>query len=264
MISVVITVMFMIIFINGKKTNIIISIIDTGVDTKNIGFGSNIINCFNLFDPNASCQDDNGHGNQVFSSIHFLQSHVKIIPIKAIGRSGIASKGDLASAIIISVDYGANIINISSGAEFSSPDLEKAVAYAEDKNVLIVAAAGGDDKGVDYPAAYPTVLAVGAVDYRNALLSNSDVGEELDLVTLGEYKTIGINNECRMGSGTSLSAPIVSAYAANILMGNPGITVELLRSRILSSLIDIGKPGRDESTGYGLLPLIVPTMDICK
>ena len=117
------------------------------------------------------------------------------MPIKVIPRSGVTNRQELARGIIVAVDRGAQIINISAGIISSDQDLENAVNYAEKMGVLVVAAVGGNEFGIEYPAAYPTVLAVGGVDHNGVRLNNSGIGPELDVMALGEYMTIGLRGE---------------------------------------------------------------------
>ncbi len=240
-------------YANYPQTKIIIAVVDTGLDLKQAKFKSVATQGFNILNPDESSQDDNGHGTQIVSVINFLEPRIKIMPIKAIPKSGVTTKQELARGIIIAVDRGAKVINISAGTISTSPDLENAIKYAEEKDVIIIAAAGGSGAGIEYPAAYPSVLAIGGVDHNKNRLQNSNTGLELDAVALGEYATIGLRGECWMDAGTSIAAPIISVYAARILIDNPSLKSEEVRNILLHSAIDIEKSGRDEMTGYGLL-----------
>lgn len=240
-------------FTHYLQTKIKVAVVDTGIDLKQIKFKFATINGFNLFNPDKSPQDDNGHGTQIASIIYFLEPRIKIIPIKIISKSGVATKQELAKGIIAAVDRGAKIINISAGVASPDPELEQAVRYAEERGIVIIAAAGGSGVGIEYPAAYPTVLAVGAVDNNHKRLLNSNMGPELDLVALGQLATIGLRGECRDGAGTSLATPIVSVYAARILLDNSELKPQEVRDMLLNLAIDIEDSGKDNSTGHGLL-----------
>lgn len=247
-----------------RPKRIIVAVVDTGLDLKQIKFKFISTQGVNIFNPDDSPQDDNGHGTQISSALHFFESRIKIMPIKAIPKSGVATKQDLARGIVIAVDRGANIINVSAGVVSPSSDLENAVKYAKEKGVLIVAAVGGNGTNIEYPAAYSSVIAVGGVDPSGAKLSNSNIGAELDLVALGKYATIGLRGECQRGAGTSLATPIVSAYVAKILMRDPNLKAEEVMNVLLDSVRDIGEPGKDHSTGYGLLNYIETTQNVCR
>ncbi|MBB1518767.1 S8 family serine peptidase [Aquipseudomonas guryensis] len=110
-----------------------------------------------------------------------------------------------------------------------------------------VAAAGNDGQaGVRYPAAYPGVLAVGAVDARLRRLRQSNFGRHLALVAPGEdIWTLDGNGQGFYASGTSFAAPFVSAALALA----PSAEALLAQAR------DLGENGRDEQYGAGLARL---------
>ena len=247
-----------------SQKKIVVAIIDTGIDFNQIKFRFVATKGFNVLEPNQSAQDDNGHGTQVASVIRYLEPRIKIMPIKAIPRSGVATKKELAEGIVTAVNLGAKIISISAGVVSSSSELENAVNYAEKKGVFIVAAAGGSGSGIEYPAAYPTVLAVGGTNHGGVRLDNSNIGPELDIMATGEYMTIGLHGKCMTGAGTSLATPIVSVHLAKILLNNFNYTPQKTRDILLSLAKDIGKPGIDDETGYGLLEQEKVVSRICS
>ena len=132
------------------------------------------------------------------------------------------SQLDLARAILLAVDNGANIINVSGGQLVPSglpdPILEQAIETCARRNVLIVAAAGND--GCDclhIPAAAPSVLAVGAMDSHGAPLGSSNWGAAYlgqgilapGMDVLGAAPGGGT----ALKSGTSFATPLVSGFA---------------------------------------------------
>jgi serine protease len=121
---------------------------------------------------------------------------VKVMPIKALDCMGSGFLSDIARAITYAADNGARIVNVSLGASDASATLQSAVNYALSKNVVVIAAAGncGAESGttrcpslnaIDYPAAYPGVIAVGAVNELSAHWPTSNQGAELDFVAPG-------------------------------------------------------------------------------
>jgi cyanobactin maturation PatA/PatG family protease len=148
-----------------------------------------------------------------------------IIPIFSDDRRTV-SQLDLARGIEQAVNAGANVINISGGqlTDFGEAEgwLENAVRLCEQKNVLLIAAAGNNGcECLHVPAALPAVLAVGAMDAN---------GQPLDFSNWGEtYQTQGIlapgkdilgakpGGGTQTLSGTSFATPIVSGVAALLL-----------------------------------------------
>jgi subtilisin family serine protease len=163
---------------------------------------------------------------------------------------------DIADAIIYAADQGAKVINLSLGGPESSQTLLDDVRYAESKGALVVAAAGNEGAlGVDYPAAYSEVLAVGATVYDDNRASFSDYGPELDLAAPGalipglQFSTNKVVN----GSGTSYASPHAAGVAALILSREPELNPPQLRSRLKATACDLGAAGRDDYFGSGRL-----------
>jgi serine protease len=103
--------------------------------------------------------------------------------------------------------------------------LESAVQYARKRGVLVVAAAGNSGGAVDYPGAYPGVLAVGATGRTDTLAQFSSRGPEVGLSAPGvevTQQTIcqGGLNRCELFgtfSGTSMASPHVAGAAALVM-----------------------------------------------
>jgi cyanobactin maturation PatA/PatG family protease len=137
-----------------------------------------------------------------------------------------SSQSDLAKAIDLARDHGAQIINISSGQMSTrgraDPQLEAAVRRCAESGVLIVSAAGND--GCDclhVPAALPDVLVVGALDGsgRPAEFSNyGDLYRPRGLLAPGENLRVASNGGgFEVQTGTSFAAPLVAGVAALLL-----------------------------------------------
>ena len=149
----------------------------------------------------------------------------------------------LAQIIIDAVDiYECDIINISAGIILDKDSIRNAVQYAEEKGTLVVASVGNDyaDYGEIkyYPAAYPTVLAVGSVDKEEKEISKfSQRGEWVDIYACGEDVTVRtLSGNTRTSDGTSYSAAKITACAANIIMQSESdLSPSELRQKIIES-----------------------------
>ncbi len=152
-----------------------------------------------------------------------------IVPIFSDGqgdRLAPTSQIDLARAITQAVEQGVNVINISGGQLTVSPEsdqlLANAVRLCQERNVLIVAAAGNDGcECLHLPAALESVLAVGAMDFQGNPLDFSNWGETYQtqgILALGE-NILGAkpNGGTALKTGTSFAAPIVSGIVALLL-----------------------------------------------
>ncbi|MCC7143526.1 MAG: S8 family serine peptidase [Candidatus Eisenbacteria bacterium] len=133
------------------------------------------------------------------------------------------SYSDLAEAIQWAADQEAKVINLSLGGVDPSNAVRSAIQYAIRKGAVVVAAAGNDGAdSLSYPARYPEVIAVGAVDTLAHVPTFSNSGPELDLVAPG----VGVWSTVPGGGyadyeGTSQAAPFVSGVAAVLIERNP-------------------------------------------
>lgn len=163
-------------------------------------------------------------------------------------------------AVRWAVDNGAKVINISLGS--TSPDWpqswDAAFLYAEQKDVVIVAAAGnrvGGNVQVGAPATIPGVLTVAGLDREgNASVDSSSQGISIGVAAPAEELVGGIpGGGYAEWAGTSGAAPIVSGVAALIRSKWPEMSAKQVINRIVSTAKDAGSPGKDPIYGYGVL-----------
>src|SRR5256885_4907146 len=182
----------------------------------------------------------------------FRVTEREVVDGRAQGREG--SPESLAKAIRDAADQ-AQVINLSLTQETDDPQLRAAVGYAVSRDVVVVAAVGNahQDNGADppsYPAAYPGVLGVGAVDENGVRVPQSQVGPYVRLdAPGGNVIAAARGQELATYSGTSFAAPFVSATAALIRQHHPGIHADQVIARILATTDPA--PGGRPSAGYG-------------
>lgn len=158
--------------------------------------------------------------------------HTKILPIQALSDNAIGDTYGVGRAILYAASMGADVISLSLGSDLPDQYVRETVRIASQAGSLVVASSGND--GCDcmvYPANYPEVLAVGALDSNNAPASFSSYGANLDILAPGTNMTSsnwtagnptgayvsGIN-------GTSYSAPFVSGLLTRLLSQQPTAT----------------------------------------
>ncbi|HNP75087.1 MAG TPA: S8 family peptidase [bacterium] len=188
--------------------------------------------------------------------------YAKIMPIRILGGDGTGDVGNLIKAIRYAVNNGANIINLSLVGYEYSEELKDIIAWANNKGVLVVSAAGNSNEngGVNldsqpaYPACYGDnqdnnlVVAVSAVNNNDQKSSFTNYGSCIDvsspgeaLVSLAYYSPAeGFNDYYSYGwQGTSFSAALVSGVAALIKSKDPSLTPEKISEILLFSVDDI-------------------------
>ncbi len=215
------------------------------------GFDANV----NESDP----MDENGHGTHCSGiigaegnnneGIAGINWNVQIMPLKFLGRGGFGTTKDAIEAINYAIDRkqkGVNVrvISASWGSTTYSKALEDAIRAAGEQGILFVAAAGNsstdNDKKPHYPSNYdlPNVISVAALDRTDSLASFSNFGARTVHVAAPgrEIVSTWLNDQYREASGTSMATPNVSGVAALILAGEPNISVEKLRERLLKAV----------------------------
>ena len=280
----------------GGGVSITVAVIDSGVDAVHPDLSGVVLPGRNFIAVNSKGQvygsgntsDDNGHGTHVAGIISAIYNNsagimgvtgpanVKILPLKVLRDDGKGTMFDVSNAIIYAADQGgADIINLSIGASSSSRTLENAVSYANGKGCLIVAAAGNESANVaaTYPAAYPGVIAVGAIDQNNTRAYFSNYGDRLDVVAPGVSIISAIpaaiarqemlhgtiiyggpdEGYYRMMSGTSMAAPHVAGLVALYKTINPDADSQAIREKVTKTAADLGAPGKDAYYGWGLV-----------
>ncbi len=205
-----------------------------------------------------------GHGTAVASLIAGnnptapgIAPAAELISIRVGNESGKADSFALAAGIIAALDANVQLINISMGTTENNPLIEDAVLLARDQGVLIVAASGNSEQAdACYPAAYPSVISVGAVDARGVHLDFSNYGTYLSVTAPGyAINAAWPGDRYAKISGTSASAPIVTGAIAAIMSNGSGIRMNASQAAdlIMSNSDEAGLPGPDSEYGVGII-----------
>ncbi len=205
-----------------------------------------------------------GHGSAVASIVAGndprlpgVAPGVELLSVRVMDGAGAGDAFTVAAGIIAAVDAGARVINLSLGTQGDNLALREAVAYAEARGVVVVAAVGNDGiASVTYPAAYPTALAVGTVDGDGRVLYFSNTGDAVDIMAPGYgVYTAWTNDQVVAFSGSSASTPFVSGAAARLISADPGLSPAEVRATVKQVADDAGEPGADGVYGAGVLDL---------
>jgi thermitase len=222
---------------------------------------------WDFVDKDNDPSDELGHGTHVAGIIAAamnngiglagIASGVSLLPLRVLDRNNQGTWGDIAEAIVYAADMGAQVINLSLGGNSTSMSVQSAVHYAQQHDVLVVAAAGNNAScQAFFPAAYAGVLGVAATQAQNMVWSGSNYGNYIDLSAPGQniystYWTAAGGSGYQYLSGTSMSAAEVSGAVALIYSANPKLSAVQVSQILTETATDLGAPGWDTHFGCG-------------
>jgi thermitase len=251
-----------------------IGIVDTGIDQTHVDLSGKTVNCANAIGgllSQGNCVDDNMHGTHVAGTIAARANNGVGVAGVAFNASLAICKGlhtaagtgltsDIANCINWTHQQGAKVISMSLGGG-ASTTLQSAVQNAwkggaAGGSVLIAAAGNDGDSTANYPAAYPEVVSVAATDHNDARASFSNANADVEVAAPGVsiLSTIPGGQYAEL-SGTSMATPHASGVAGVLWQLFPSDTAAGIRSRLSSSVDDLGPAGRDASFGFGRVNL---------
>jgi hypothetical protein len=205
---------------NGK---VIVGLIDTSVQSLGADLDKFLLKPISVAGQPEADQNFPSHGTAMAETL--LRSlemtakgntSVQILPVDVYGSNPTTSTFEVANGVIQAVNNGATVINMSLGSDVDSPFLREVIQEARSHNITVFAAAGNEPVTTPFfPAAYPEVLAVTAVE-NGHVADYANRGPFISLGAPGEY-TIYYQNQPYDVTGTSGSAAFISGAAAGIL-----------------------------------------------
>jgi subtilisin family serine protease len=227
---------------------------------------------YNVTNGGQNTNDIDGHGTAVATvaagaagGVRGVSPTSPVIPIKIFDDRGDSTAEDLVAGIERAIALGAGVINVSGGGPASGVDavtkraIQNAIFTAVTKGIPVIAPTGNEGGGgLEVPAIYPHVIAVGATDQSGAAASFSNVGSGIDLAAPGaDITTAAPSFLCSSGygvvTGTSFSAPAVAGAAALLLQRHPGLDPLQLTDMLRLRGLRTPAPGWDIDKGFGLL-----------
>ena len=198
-----------------------IGIVDTGIQNPNHPAIIGKIVAGRNFSLDRRKRDDISsttyHGMAVASVITRTCPDVELVIAKVLNYWGEGTPNTTANGIIYCVNQGCEIINCSVAGP-PSKKLEEAVKYANDRGVIVVAASGNDGKATKYyPACYPDVVTVGAMDNNGKRADFSTHNEFVDTLALGVDIEVAFRDGTIIDTGTSFAAPLITGKIALLL-----------------------------------------------
>jgi len=202
---------------------IIVGLVDTAMQPLGNGLDSFLLKQISVagdaqLDPNSPAHGPS-MAETILRSLAAMtkgSSSVQILPVDVYGPSASTSTFDVANGIAQAVNGGANPINLSLGSDGDSPFLHSVIQDANSKGIVFIGAAGNQPVSTPfYPAAYPEVMAVTAID-QGQIASYANRGSFVSLGAPGT-SVIYFNNQPYYVTGTSASAAFISGIAAGYM-----------------------------------------------
>jgi hypothetical protein len=253
---------------------VVVAVVDTGVDLKHPALAPLLVPGVNILNQQKPPQDHFGHGTEVAGVVAATWGAMrkegevgtgKIMPIKVMEDGSDGEVYFTAEGIEEAIKRNANIIVLAQGSWSYSKLMEEAVREAEKKGVLVVAAVGNAefdlngktvyDAPLYYPAAFPSVLAVGSVKSDGSHEPTSNQGDGIDLTAPGDLiTTTKLGGGFKADSGTSFAAPQAAGVAALVWQRHPDYTPGQIRQLLCQTARKgPGEPRWDRQKGYGIL-----------
>ena len=207
----------------------------------------------NIISPGASASDDEGHGTHVAGIVAAQAGNgaggsgiapgARIMSVKVLDANRVGNSSLLARGVRYAVDEGARILNISLNGDATSPDLDDALRYADDKGATVVTSAGNNSRDLDlrpsYPASSPLpgVLSVTATERSGGLLPVANRGlNAVDIAAPGgSILSTALGSRYELRAGTSMAAPFVAGSLALLAAARPDLPQSALRDALLAS-----------------------------
>jgi hypothetical protein len=244
----------------GARSDIALGLVDAGVERAH-----NDLKRANIVSQNFAAEGESpasAHGTAIASLMVGSGGVNGVLPGATLyvadvygGQPDGGSADAVIRGLVWTAEKGATVINVSLVGPPNSL-LETAVKALTAKGHVIVAAVGNDGpaKPVNYPAAYPGVVAVTSVDRQHNIQIDANRGREVLLATYGvDVRVATLGNAYGRATGTSFASPLIAARIA-AAMSRPDVRLAGDVKRALQSeALDLGARGRDPVFGYGFV-----------
>lgn len=206
----------------------------------------------------------NDHGTAVASLIFStdptapgIAPAAQLISIRVIDELKRTDAFAVAAGLLAAIDEGAQLVNLSLGTVEDNPLVRESVRLVQNSGAVVIAASGNfAQERAAYPANYPGVISVGAVDARGTQLDFSNFGDNLSLTAPGLAVSVAVpGGKFSRATGTSTSAPLVAGAIAAVMSNGSGTSIGAQKaSEIVMNYCDeAGIPGPDSQYGSGIL-----------
>lgn len=249
---------------DANPPTITVAVVDTGVDIRQPQLAPVVLPGIDLVDGGDGRVDCTGHGTGIASLIAAARDtavgfagvapNARILPVRVTERIDDISPDVAAVGVDWAVDQGARIVVLAFDVLTDSPALQAAVARAVEHDVLVVASGGvwpGDEVELQpYPATYPGVLGVNAVNAYGLVDSRAWPGFHVDLAAPGiEVTAAAPARGHTVYSGPDMAAATVAGVAALVWTRFPDASAENVAARLIATADP--SPGGHGGPSYG-------------
>ena len=241
--------------------DVLVAVIDSDIDAKHPDLDATIVKSFDALGGN---EKPHAHGTSIAGAI---AAHGKLLGI-APGAQVLAARAfddtpgaahgssfSIYKSLQWAADNNARVVNMSFAGP-ADPALQRMLAAAYDKGMVLIAAAGNAGPKSDplYPAADPNVIAVTATDSDDHLFPMANRGRYIAVAAPGvEIFALAPGNEYVFTTGTSIAAAHVSGIAALLLEHKPSLKPGDIRAALTATAQPLGPPRPDSDFGAGLV-----------
>lgn len=234
----------------SRGSGVRVAILDTGADMTHPMLAGRIVGGWDFVggdsDPTdvGNGKDDDrdgfvdesaGHGSHVAGIVAAGSPEAELLIVRVLDADGRGDFANIAAGVRWALSQGARVINLSLGGVTGSNLVQDAMEAAENSGVVCIASAGnwGAEKPEEFPAKSSHAAAVAAVDATGAPATFSSFGGFVAMSAPGvAVRSAYLGGRYASWSGTSMSAPFLSATAALLLSVHPTWNQELVLARI--------------------------------
>ena len=249
-----------------------VAVLDTGCDLDHPDLAEAIVATKDFTASPSGVNDRQGHGTHVAGTVGARVNGVGVKGVapqsqllvgKVLSDDGSGAHEWIAEGILWADEQGADVISMSLGSAQPSRRIASAILKAVNHGRFVISAAGNDGlaNSVNWPARREETIGVGAVDRQGRAARFSSRGPQVDIGAPG----VDVLSTWKRGryaklSGTSMATPFVSGVVALMLAkhrqhggSTPVKTIRDLREHLKKTARDVGPPGHDPETGWGLI-----------
>jgi hypothetical protein len=219
-------------------SSVVVALLDTGVPASTVTHADFLLPGVSVASSSQPGESGLSHGPAMFETI--LQglalgqqgadgTPVRVLPVDLYGGREETSTFELAQGIVVALERGADILNLSLSGPSPSPLVQDVLKQASQAGVLAFAAPGNEPTTANtYPAAYPEVIAVTAANRQGQLADYANRGGFVDLMAPGT-SVVPYAGDTWVVNGTSVATAYTSGLAAGLLADSGRTPTDITR-----------------------------------